>query len=426
MRRLTFLFLLLLGFGLLFGQGALQPEGAVRRNAPEHLDKPYVVLVSLDGFRWDYVQRFQPPNLARFIREGVAAEALLPCFPTKTFPNHYSIATGCYPEHHGLVGNSFYDPEMDAVYKISDRSKVEDGSWYGGTPLWVLAARHGMVSASFFFVGSEADVQGRRPGYYYRYDGGIPNAYRVEQILRWLKLPPETRPHLITSYFSDMDDVGHRTGPHDDAALREKLFALDATLGRLIEGIDSTGLPVNLLFVSDHGMAGVHVDSLLPLEAIRDDERYRTVNNGSMAFLYLRPGTDADAVLQELQSKARGWRVWKTAECPLFPGDRSNPRLGQLVVVAEQGHYFLPARLIALRRKAGRPVIGEHGFDPALRDMHGIFYARGPAFKKGSALPPFRNVHVYPLVAHILGLPLPEDIDGSLDTVRAALRNEGR
>ena len=168
-------------------QKNVQQTGMVVTNNNEHLKKPYVILISLDGYRYDYTERFQPPNLSRFIKEGVQAESMLPCFPSKTFPNHYSIATGMRPENHGLINNTFYDPEKDAIYKISDRKKVTDGSWYSGTPIWVQAARAGMVTASYFFVGSEADVQGVRPTYYYPYDGSVANQERTRQVVEWLE-----------------------------------------------------------------------------------------------------------------------------------------------------------------------------------------------------------------------------------------------
>ncbi len=160
-----------------------------QQNASSQLDKPYVVLISIDGFRYDYVERFQPPNLIEFIQNGVAAESMIPSYPTKTFPNHYTIATGMTPENHGLVANTFIDPERNDLYRISKREAVEDGTWYSGTPLWVNAEKNGMLSASYFFVGSEADVQGIRPSYYYRYKHTTPNTERVQQVLDWLNLP---------------------------------------------------------------------------------------------------------------------------------------------------------------------------------------------------------------------------------------------
>src|SRR5271154_781367 len=172
-------------------------------NAPQQLSKPYVILVSLDGFRYDYPKRYGAPHLQQLAAHGASApDGMIPAYPSITFPNHYTIATGLYPEHHGIVANAFYDPDRDSVYSSRDPQSVTDGAWYGGTPLWGLAEQQGMRSASFFWIGSEAEIQGTRPSYYLKYDGSVPNAKRVEQVLAWLRLPPERRPHFITLYYN--------------------------------------------------------------------------------------------------------------------------------------------------------------------------------------------------------------------------------
>lgn len=389
-----------------------------------HADKPYLLLISLDGFRWDYVERFQPPHLKAFIEGGVAAEALLPCYPSKTFPNHYSIATGMYPNTHGLVDNSYLDPEKNARYTMGNREMVEDGYWYGGTPIWVQAAKAGMVTASFFFVGSEADVQGIRPNYYYRYDGSVPNEQRVTQALDWLRLPEAERPQMIAMYFSDMDDVGHRHGPHADEMLRSKLMALDANLGNLFAGIAQTGLPVNVLIVSDHGMSPISVDNLLAIEQIEDSEQYTTVNNGALAHLYLNASANIDTIYNGIKSKAKHYSVYRTADVPFFEVPPTHPRWGDLIVVPHPGFYFVGSRVMGIRRSAGPTEIGEHGFDAASQDMQGIFYARGPALKSGLRIPSFKNIHVFPLMCAILGLDIPADVDGRPEVLRNTLREK--
>ena len=165
-------------------------------------DKPYVLLISLDGFRYDYAERDHATNLLALGQSGVAAKALIPSFPTTTFPNHYTIVTGLYPAHHGIVDNSFWDPERQRV-QVQPLAATTDGRWWGGTPLWVLAEQQGMRAASFFWVGSDAEIQQTRPTYFYKYDGKIPNEQRVAQVVEWLKLPKPKRPHFITLYFSE-------------------------------------------------------------------------------------------------------------------------------------------------------------------------------------------------------------------------------
>lgn len=405
-------------------QDTVMLRGHVIQNDDKAQQKPYVILISLDGFRWDYVQRFKPPNLSQFIAEGVQAEALIPSFPSKTFINHYSIATGMYPERHGLVDNAFYDKQRDAVYRMGSREMVEDGTWYGGTPIWVQAQQHNIVSASFFFVGSEADVQGTRPTYYYRYNGSIPNQRRVDQVLSWLQLPERERPHVISLYFSDMDDVGHRYGPNNDNMLKDALMSLDTVLGNLFEGLEKSRLPVNVIIVSDHGMMPINLDGLLPIEALEDPDRYRIINNGALAYLYLHEGVQAASVIADLRKKAVNYQVYPTKELPYFDLPPTNIRWGDIIAIPDSGYYFSTARVIGMRNKSGNTQFGEHGFDTGMRDMGGIFYARGPGIRENLQIPAFKNVHVYPLMCHLLGIPVPKDIDGDEAVLRFILRQD--
>lgn len=417
---LFFLLPFLLHFGCAKKIQPVEDGGFTNSKAAQRA--PYVILISLDGFRWDYVERFRPPHLSKFIAEGAQAESLIPCFPSKTFPNHYSIATGMYPEHHGLVDNSFYSPEKDGVYRIRDREKVQDGSWYGGTPLWVLARRSGMVSASFFFVGSEAAVQGVRPNYYFDYDRSIGNRKRVGQALDWLKMPAAKRPHFIAMYFSDMDDTGHRVGPNDDAALREKLMALDADLGVLFEGVEKSRLPVNIVIVSDHGMKEIPMSKAIPEESVENDELYRTVSNGAIVHLYLNEGVTPEAALDYLQPKEKHWQVYRTAETPGFEFAMKNPNWGDLQILPELGWYFYAQRSIGVMKAAGKTVGGQHGMNPEEKDLHGIFYANGPAIKNGMTVPPVKNIHIYPLICKILNLEVPAEVDGELKVLEKVLK----
>ena len=222
------------------------------------LSRPYVVLVSFDGFRADYLDRFDTPSFDRLSARGVRASGLVSVFPSLTFPGHYSIATGLYPEAHGIVGNRFYDPVREEEFDYRDREDAQDGSWWGGEPIWVTAEQQGMVSAAFFFPGTEADIGGVHPSHWRPYEGSVPNVERIEQVLAWLEMPARERPHFITLYFSLVDSAGHRLGPaHED--LGETIEAADRLLGQLMSGLDA--LPhaerIDLVVVSDHGMAAV-------------------------------------------------------------------------------------------------------------------------------------------------------------------------
>ena len=411
MKRYLFLFLL-----SLFCQAA-----GAQTNRPEHYARPYVILISCDGLRYDYVERFRPPHLLRFIEEGAQAASMISSYPAKTFPNHYTIATGLYPENHGLVDNTFYDPERGELYRTSNREAVEDGTWYKGTPLWVNAEQNGMVAASYFFVGSEADIQGVRPSHYFNYEGSTPNERRVQQALDWLALPEARRPHLITLYFSDMDDAGHRYGPSDDEHIGAALLELDKALGLLFEGVKATGLPVNTIIVSDHGMIDVTPDKLINIDPLEQEGQYRIANNGALAHVYLEKGASHQAAYQFLKSKEDRFRVYAIEDFPFYRSCQKNPRLGDFIVLPGYGYYLSDSRRIAQVRQGNFTQGGEHGFNPEFPEMHAVFYANGPAIRKGMKIPSFRNIHVYPMVCRILGLPIPEGIDGRVEVLEGIL-----
>ncbi len=217
-------------------------------------DRPYVVMVSFDGFRSDYVERFDLPNFKKFIKEGASAEALIPSFPSKTFPNHYTLVTGLYPGHHGLVDNAFYDPKKEMNYGMRIRQAVLDSAFYGGVPLWVLAKQQGVKSASYFWVGSELKQEALHPDYFFQYDQSVPFEDRIDQVIKWLRLPESDRPHLITLYFSSPDSESHAFGPFGEKT-KLAVMRMDSLLGVLVRKIDETQLAVNTVLVSDHGMS---------------------------------------------------------------------------------------------------------------------------------------------------------------------------
>jgi predicted AlkP superfamily pyrophosphatase or phosphodiesterase len=228
--------------------------GSGGQNAPAQADKPYVILISIDGYRWDYPDLYPTPTIRKLIENGTRADSVLPVFPTLTFPNHYSIATGLYPEHHGLVGNIFPNGDRDTWYVYKQAASVQDGDWYGGEPIWVTAEKQGMVSAAYFFVGTEADISGVHPSHWKRFSKDVGGEARVDQVLSWLAEPAITRPHMITLYFEDVDDHAHWYSP-DSAEVIESIRRVDSYLSRLIAGISTLPVAdhVNIVLVSDHG-----------------------------------------------------------------------------------------------------------------------------------------------------------------------------
>ena len=217
--------------------------------------KPILVLVSFDGWRWDYIKRAAVPNLRALADRGVRAEGLIPSFPSKTFPNHYTLVTGLYPAHHGIIANNIRDPDFPARFTMGSQT-ARDARWWGGEPLWVTAIRQGLIASSMFWPGSEAAIQGVRPSEWKPFDDSMPNADRVQQVLDWLALPPDRRPSFVTLYFSEVDHAGHDFGPESPEVL-EAARHLDDALGRLVSEIRKLGLLEQTTFVvvSDHGMS---------------------------------------------------------------------------------------------------------------------------------------------------------------------------
>ena len=336
------------------------PEGTGGVNAPETIDKPYVVLVSFDGFRHDYRSRYDTPNFDRVADTGAWAEALIPVYPSLTFPSHYSIATGLYPEHHGIVGNRFFDPVRGEAYHYRNTATVQDGTWYGGEPIWVTAETQGMVAAAMLFVGTEAAVGGVRPTYWTPYDARGSHRERVAQVVAWLSLPAHTRPHLITLYFSAVDGAGHDVGPVSPA-VGDAVRQVDHALGQLLDGLEM--LPyrdqVSVVLVSDHGMGRVDPDLVTDLREIADLRNTRVVVTGPGVNLFV--GGDADrarTIRDDINDGLRGGpslsakRGPERAALPSGPADRRrgrggragcDDRDGQLVTTAARHARVEPA-----------------------------------------------------------------------------------
>ena len=382
-------------------------------------DKPYVLLISLDGFRYDYAERDHAANLLAFAKSGVTAKALIPSFPTTTFPNHYTIVTGLYPAHHGIVDNSFWDPERGAGFKSSSLASSTDGMWWGGTPLWVLAEQQGMRAASFFWVGSDAEVQHTRPTYYYKYDGKIPNERRVAQVVQWLKLPKPQRPHFITLYFSDVDHEGHQFGP-DAPQTHEAVKTIDTLLGKLFGEVRALGLPLDIFVVSDHGMASVTGD--IDMSKMANLQGVETVSNATDFKFYSSDSKRIDRLYSELHGRDPRLEVYRRSEIPERLHYSGNPRIGDLVALA-----VTPVVLHLAPRLGQTEPRGMHGYDVArMPEMRGIFYAAGPDLKAGLTIEEFQNIHIYPLIAHILGLTAPAGIDGQFSVLAPILKNAER
>jgi predicted AlkP superfamily pyrophosphatase or phosphodiesterase len=394
--------------GALLGAGEgfrVDPPAAAGRAAT-------LILVSLDGWRWDYHDLAPTPALHALMARGVRAEGLRPVFPTKTFPNHYSMVTGLYAERHGIVGNSMREPGDDRRFWISNSDAVGDARWWQGEPIWVTAARQGRRTATLFWPGSEAPIGGIRPDDWARYDGSVPNHERVTRILRWLDAPEGRRPAFIASYFSDLDDAGHRYGP-DSPEVRDAIVFVDATIGELMRGIEGRGLTdrVDLVIVSDHGMAATSPQRVIVLgDYVNLQDVEVTELNPNLA-LGPRAGSalTIDTLFHRLERAHPHLRVYRRESAPERWRYRSHPRVPAIVGVADEGWNVAASKATVPNLTKNR---GDHGFDSNLRSMQGVFIAAGPSFRRGVTVPAFENVHIYNALSAAIGVtPAPNDGD---------------
>lgn len=389
---------------------AAAETGTGGRNSEWGREQPYLVLVSIDGFRFDYLDRYPAPALNALAASGVRAGALIPAYPTLTFPNHYSIATGLWPANHGIVANNFPGDDAGDWYAYKDRTAVQDGRWYGGEPIWVAAERHGMVSAAFFFVGTEAAVSGIAPTHWHPFDREIPGEARVDQVLAWLSEPAETRPHVVTLYFEEVDETSHRHGPDSPASIAA-IANVDRHIGRLVSGIAALAVAdeVTIMIVSDHGQSSYRQDApVLVLDQVVALEGFAVVDGGSYAFLFAEEATEK-RLIEVRDAINDAWphgRAWLKAEAPAAWHVTPDSRFPEIIVQANPGHG-----VIATSERDYIMTAGDHGWAPEFADMHGIFIASGPRLPEGRTIEPLRAVDLYPLMRDILNLP-PVQADG--------------
>jgi predicted AlkP superfamily pyrophosphatase or phosphodiesterase len=399
-----------------FAQDTTQHRVEGRVNAPDKLSKPYVILISADGFRSDFADKYDATYLKSKRSLGVSAPSMIPSYPTLTFPNHYTLVTGLYPAHHGLVNNRYYDPTSRQEYSMGNKKMVSEGKWYGGTPLWVLAEKQGMLAASNFWVASEADIQGVRPSYYYVYNEVTPIAQRIQSVKDWLSLPETNRPHFITFYLPEVDHDAHEFGPEDPRVKKSVQF-VDQAIRDLQAALDPLKLPINYVFVSDHGMVTVDNKNTMGLPAEIDTAAFRVPSGDALLQVHAKDPSRITSTYEALK-KNQNFDTYLMSETPVHwhfrPTDDRYNRLGAMLLVPKLPRVFNLSRYPTNQ--------GKHGFDTRLPEMQASFQAWGPALKVGKRIPPFENVDIYPLVAQMLGLVYdPSSIDGRLDTWKKVL-----
>ena len=374
----------------------------------------YTVIVSLDGLRWDYLDTYDVPFMQQLAREGVKA-VMQPSFPSKTFPNHYTLATGLVPDHHGIITNTFWDREKGVEFSLGNKVTRADGRYYGGDPVWLTAKHQGVKTATVFWVGSDVTINGEHPTYWRDYQTEqLDFEGRVDEVLRLLKLPEQDRPHLVMAYFEEPDRSGHNYGPMHRLT-RRAMEDLDLLLSKMWARIQLLPIAsqVNLIITGDHGMASVDPKRFVDIDDLLPKRWYERFCNDYPTLIYASAPQYVDSIYNALQGVDH-IRAWKRGELPAYLNYGTNPNMGDVVVLPDVGWLFAD--------KPSKKQRGSHGFDHTAADMQVGFRAIGPDFKVGYEKPDrFRNVCVYPLLCYLLGVT-PSPNDGSLDEVRDMLR----
>lgn len=386
--------------------------------SPRDNTRPRLLLVSFDGFRHDFTGGIHTPHFDSLARAGVRAEGLIPVFPTKTFPSHYSMVTGLYPEQTGVVGNTMYDSRFGEWYRPSDRDAVENGKWYGGEPIWNTVMKQGGRAGTMFWVGSEADIQGMRPDRWKSYDETMDYRARIDTVVKWLAPPEGGGVDLATLYFEHVDMAAHRHGMPSDS-LTAAIRSADRLLGYLADRLEETGLSgsVNLMIVSDHGMMPQSAERIIELDSIIDMDRVERIIWDPVTLIQPVEGA-GDELYSRLKKESGHYRVYRKDELPARYRFGNHRRVFELVLVADPG-YTVMDRSYRQRFLQSLPA-ATHGYDNTLREMQGIFLAAGPAFRADTLVAPLRSIHLYELMNAVIGTrPAPNA--GSIDSVRFML-----
>jgi predicted AlkP superfamily pyrophosphatase or phosphodiesterase len=374
----------------------------------------YTVIVSLDAFRWDYSEAYDTPFFDYIASEGTKA-VMMPSFPSKTFPNHYTLATGLYPDHHGIVANSFKDRAHGKVYSLGDSVTRSDPSYYGGDPIWLTAKHQGVKTATVYWVGSDVAIEGEHANYWKDYlKDRLTFEQRIDEVVNLLSKPQSSRPHLVMAYFEEPDHSGHGFGPISQPT-RHAVETLDSLLCVMWNKIQALpiGGKVNLIVTGDHGMAWLSPERTISIKKYIKDEWVDRIESDLPVLVYFKKPEYADSVVNALRGVDH-LRAWKRADIPAYLHYGSNPNIGDVVVLPDVGWMFTD--------KAIKPNTGTHGFDNTCSDMLVGFRAIGPDFKKAYAKgSTFRNVDIYPLLAHLLGVN-PSPNDGDLNEVLDMLK----
>ena len=374
----------------------------------------YVLLISFDGFRADYIDWYDTPNFDQIKLNGVKAKSLKPVFPTKTFPNHYSIATGMYVENHGLIGNQFFDKKLNEFYQMKDREKVEDKRFYGGEPIWSTAEKQGLKTASYFWVGSEAQAGGHYPSIWKKYDQKQSFDARIDSVIKWFEKPIKNRPRLVMLYFHEPDNTGQKYGPRSK---ENKLMveSVDRTIGNILNKLKTLTIykKLNVILVSDHGMTEIDKTKKIVLSKYIDTKKIKMEGSGAYTLLYSDENNEIEKSYLKLKQLSN-IDVYKKENIPDKWRFKRHHRIKDILIVAKEGWTILKDNLEGSYYFYSKAA---HGYDNDLQSMQAIFFAQGPAFKKDYTISSINNIDIYPLIAHILNIKSFHEIDGKLENV---------
>ncbi|MCB9503883.1 MAG: alkaline phosphatase family protein [Deferribacteres bacterium] len=379
-------------------------------------EKPSLILISFDGFRWDYTERGLTPNLDYMAQNGVKALSFEPAFPSKTFPNHLSIVTGMYTENHGIIYNDIHDPFTDRNYSLGNNPENRESRWYLGEAIWETLRRQGLRTASYFWPGSEIEEEQRHPDIFEHYVHTRPYEERITEVLRWLRLPENERPDFITLYFHETDTYGHKFGP-ESPEVDSAIVLLDSMLGKLFSGLKSQNQleTANIIVLADHGMTALDRDKIIRIDEFLQGEKYETMGSGPM--IGLRPSEEkTDHIIALLKANEMHYKVYKRQDFPEWFHYSNHPFIPPIIAIAEIGWTLTTSPITNLGG-------GNHGYDNHHTDMHGLFHAMGPAFKVGYKTGTLQNIDVYPLLCRIYNVLPRQNIDGKLNGIGFILQD---
>uniref|UniRef100_A0A183USX0 Venom phosphodiesterase 2 n=1 Tax=Toxocara canis TaxID=6265 RepID=A0A183USX0_TOXCA len=381
--------------------------------------KPPLLIVSLDGFRASYLQRGITPAIQRLFDCGTQSKFVMPVFPSKTFPNHYTIATGLYPASHGIVDNSFQDANLPVVHF---KKSAKTAGWYLGEPIWNTVQKYGMKSAVYFWPGSEAPVNGKRPNYFMNYDGSVPFTQRIDKAIEWLNMPEDERPSLVMVYMEEPDSAGHMAGA-ESQQVRTASITVDGMINYLTRRLINEGLIgcINVIILSDHGMQTIDPSRAVILKDILEPSFNGSLFDGVVGQISAPNNFDesVEHIIRPLKChQGQSYLAYKTEHAPMRYHYRGSHRIGDVLIEARPGVLILSSKKYI---EWGKRRLGDHGYDNRLPNMRTIFGAYGPSIAEKKLIDEFEIIELYNLFADLLSIHAAPN-NGTKGRLNAVLR----